>query len=183
MPDDDGLVRIGELCEMVDRRPNTVHVWELKGVLPKNLRSKRDKRGWRYWTPAQAEGIVRWMKATDRRAGKNFADPAHEQLHLAKMRVPRFLNKSHIDTALDMIEKGKTAKQIALKIHPKTRYKRWQNVDRALRGYFAKMGWPYPPEDPVEREVKRRVRSFDKAVQRGKTKTAINIAVTGERKR
>src|SRR3954452_19897261 len=132
---------------MIDRRPNTIHVWELQGVLPKNLLPKRGKRGWRIWTPEQAAGIVKWMKDTDRRAGNNLADPAHEKLHLDKMRVPRFLTKTHIDTALDMIEKGKPAKQIALKIHPKTRYKRWQNVDKALRTYFAKMGWPYPPED------------------------------------
>ena len=71
----------------------TLRKWEKDKVLPKQLRSRRGERGWRYWTPEQIEGIKQWMNETDRRPGIGLPhyspSPAQTQEVIHKLRKPR----------------------------------------------------------------------------------------------
>jgi hypothetical protein len=86
-------IYIREAAELLNRRMATMRKWEQLGVLPAHLRPHRGKRGWRYWTPSQIQGIREWLRDTDRRPGKGLPhyNPTEDQLDaaIASMRVPR----------------------------------------------------------------------------------------------
>lgn len=86
-------IYITEAAELLNRRPHTIRDWERKGVLPKELRSNRSSRGWRYWTSKQIQEIREWMKEEDMRPGKGLPHykPTEQQieLHIARQRMPR----------------------------------------------------------------------------------------------
>jgi hypothetical protein len=84
---------IREAAELLNRRPPTIRDWERRGVLPARLRSKRNDRGWRFWTEPQIEGIKAWMQKNDMRPGKGLPHykPTAEEVakHLEGQREPR----------------------------------------------------------------------------------------------
>ena len=96
-------IYLRELAEQIDRRMNTVRLWEepVKNKdgspgpipLPEELRAHRDERGWRYWTPAQVQRIKAWMKREGRAPGiglRNVAStPEKTQEILTSLRQPR----------------------------------------------------------------------------------------------
>lgn len=93
---EDQRVYIRDAADTLDRRIGTLRKWESSGVLPKNLLPARGKRGWRYWTPEQIEGIKKWIEKTDRRPGRGLphvdqrnADPDLVQQQIRAMRKPR----------------------------------------------------------------------------------------------
>lgn len=176
----DRIIYINELCEIVNRKRNTIYKWEHSGRLPKRLLPKRGKKGWRCWTYEQVygkNGIIAWMKANDIRPGNFITDPAKEAQHIASLRRPKYLTKRQIEKVKVWIEKGWHAKKIAQKLLPDTDYKRWQNVDRALRTYFEEIGWYYPPPDPQEQQVKKLINSFDHAERSGDNERAIKLVL------
>lgn len=67
----DEMIGIVQLGELIDRVPATIRHWEREGILPKSLMPKRDARGWRWWTPSQAQRIKEWMVRNDMRPGKS----------------------------------------------------------------------------------------------------------------
>lgn len=64
------LLFIGEVAERLDRVPHTIRQWERDKRLPKELHSKRDDNGWRFWTEEQVEGLKNWLIEADVRPGK-----------------------------------------------------------------------------------------------------------------
>lgn len=84
---------IRQVADAVGRLPHTIRDWEREGVLPTELRAHRSPRGWRYWTKDQVDGIIKWLKDTDRRPGKALGGPRpsdeHVQQHIERMRHPR----------------------------------------------------------------------------------------------
>ena len=70
MSENEVRLQIGDVALMLDRVAHTVRGWEREGRLPEHLQSKRDERGWRYWTPDQVEGIKQWIIDNDIRPGK-----------------------------------------------------------------------------------------------------------------
>jgi hypothetical protein len=84
---------IHQASEELGRRPATIRDWERRGLLPKWLRSKRNDRGWRFWTQPQIEGIKAWMIRNDMRPGKGLPHykPDAEQVakHINGQRKPR----------------------------------------------------------------------------------------------
>lgn len=93
MTDQAERIYIREAAEQLNRRMATLRKWEQLGILPEHLLPHRGKRGWRYWTPDQIEGIRQWLRDTDRRPGKGLPhyNPTEQQLDeaIAAMRVPR----------------------------------------------------------------------------------------------
>ncbi len=84
-------IYLAELATIVDRVPHTIRQWD--GSLPEDLKPHRDERGWRYWTPAQAQAIKAWMKREGRAPGKGLSGfkPSPERVRemLEKLRQPR----------------------------------------------------------------------------------------------
>ncbi len=70
MSENETKLQIGDVALMLGRVAHTIRGWEREGRLPENLRSHRDERGWRYWTPDQVEGIKQWIIDEDIRPGK-----------------------------------------------------------------------------------------------------------------
>lgn len=70
---DPDKVYLIELAEKINRKPNTIRIWERNGILPKKLVPKRDDRGWRYWTPKQVEDMKVWMEREHVGPGRGFA--------------------------------------------------------------------------------------------------------------
>ena len=58
-----GRIYLAELSAILDRRPHTIHRWEMDGDLPRSCRPYRDSRNWRYWTPAQVDELERWIES------------------------------------------------------------------------------------------------------------------------
>jgi hypothetical protein len=89
-------IYIREAADLLKRRMATMRKWEQLGILPKHLLPHRGKRGWRYWTPEQIDGIRDWLRETDRRPGKGLPhyNPTEQQLDMAiaAMRRPRRRN-------------------------------------------------------------------------------------------
>lgn len=165
-PGDPGYVYINELIGIVNRESNTIRKWCREGKLPKRLMPKQGFRRWRYWTVEQVHGkngILEWMVKNDMRPGRLVTDPAKADEHIANLRGPKFLNGHHINTAITMVNNGKTAEQIAKKIYPRTKYTSVDNCEKALRRYFDAQGWEFPPRprkkpDPLLTEVQTRLR-------------------------
>ncbi len=94
---EDQRIYIPQAAEQLDRRMGTLRKWETEGVLPAHLMPGRGKRGWRYWTADQIDGIRQWIEETDRRPGKNLEhyhpdeEQTRQQIH--SMRVPRKTKK------------------------------------------------------------------------------------------
>ena len=86
-------VYLRDLAQELNRSPHTIRSWETEGILPKSLLPKRDKRGWRYWTPSQVDKVKAWMRANRRApgAGLNHFQPstAKAQEMLVSLREPR----------------------------------------------------------------------------------------------
>ena len=57
---------------MIGRVAHTIRQWESHDRLPDHLRSQRNSRGWRYWTPEQVEGIKDWIITAEMEPGKAF---------------------------------------------------------------------------------------------------------------
>lgn len=87
-------IYIREAAEILNRRMDTLRKWD-RLYLPVKLRSHREDNGrrWRYWTPAQLKGIIKWMEDTDRRPGKGLPHwkPSEEEVDelIEKLRKPR----------------------------------------------------------------------------------------------
>src|ERR1043166_4981706 len=97
-------IGIQEAGQLLNRRPATLRHWEResdRGNLnfPSELRSQRNLRGWRYWTPEQIVKIKEWMVAEDMRPGKGLPHyhPNEAQIarHIEGQRKPR---KTRINT-------------------------------------------------------------------------------------
>jgi DNA-binding transcriptional MerR regulator len=86
-------IYIRQAADELGRRMATLRKWEQLGLLPKHLRAHRGHRGWRYWTPAQIDGLKKWIKDTDRRPGKGLPhyhpNEAQQKKAMQKMRKPR----------------------------------------------------------------------------------------------
>lgn len=86
-------VYLKEMAQEIDRRENTVRLWEREGVLPKELRAHRDERNWRYWTPSQVVRLKAWMRREGRAPGSGLRNvtPSIEQTKamLVGLRKPR----------------------------------------------------------------------------------------------
>lgn len=178
----DTIIYIDELCQIVNRKRNTIYKWEHSGRLPKRLLPKRGKKNWRYWTYDQVygpNGIIEWMKKNDVRPGNFITDPGKEAQHIASLRRPKFITKQQANKVLGWIERGWGAKKIAQKLLPETKYKRWQNVDRALRAYFEaeNMSAVYPSPDEQEVKVTKLVKAFEEAERTGDDVRALKLVL------
>lgn len=142
--DDDGLIYIDELASIINREVGTIRKWHRTGKLPKRLEPKRGRRGWRCWTPAQVEGIKRWMTKNDMRPGRLYTDPAKESEHVEHLRKPKFMNGHQIRSARDMARNGRSLEYILKKIHPRTKYASPENLEVALRKVAEREGWNLP---------------------------------------
>jgi hypothetical protein len=57
---------------IVNRTSDTLRKWEeYNPNFPEHLHAHRDERGWRYWTPEQAEEIKIWMQGNLKPIGWN----------------------------------------------------------------------------------------------------------------
>ena len=54
--------RLNKILSKIDRNKTTLIRWEEKGLIP---RAKRDSRGWRYYSAAEAEEIVKKIKESN----------------------------------------------------------------------------------------------------------------------
>lgn len=86
-------IYLRELADQIDRRMNTIRLWERDGVLPEDLLPHRDERQWRYWTPQQVKRIKAWMKREGRAPGIGLRNvtpsPEKTQQILSSLRQPR----------------------------------------------------------------------------------------------
>lgn len=53
------IIHIADLAKSLDRSIRTVKEWEKKGLIPK---ARRDSRGWRVYSPEQADKILKHVK-------------------------------------------------------------------------------------------------------------------------
>jgi len=156
-PPKDELISITQLGEIINREANTIRKWEREGVLPKKLHPRRGDRGWRYWTHAQVygkDGIIKWMERKDMRPGRALADPAHADTHVKNLRRPKYLNKHLVKLIRTMVQNGASASEIIEEIYPHTKYASEENFESAVRGYFTKQGWVFPPSSKREQKGK-----------------------------
>jgi hypothetical protein len=153
-------VFIRDLARIVDREVGTIRGWERDERLPKKLMPKRNDRDWRYWSPAQVEGIKKWMKKNDMRPGSALAKPENEKRHLENLRQPKYLPQSIVRRAHTMSKNGKTQIQIARELFEKTAYTSEEAFLSALLKAFKKRKW-YPP--PYDDEAKARRKAADES--------------------
>lgn len=145
---DDERIYINVLAEIINREIDTIRKWERVGTLPKHLLPKRGDRGWRYWTHAQVygpRGIIAWMEKKDMRPGREFADPRNADDHVRALRRPKYLNKYLIKLTRTMVKNKATAEEIVDELYPFTKYVSKENLEVALRRYFNRQGWIFPP--------------------------------------
>ena len=57
-----GYYRLQDILREIDRNKTTVIRWEEEGLIPK---AHRDSRGWRCYSQAQVDEIIRLVHATD----------------------------------------------------------------------------------------------------------------------
>src|SRR3954470_6186481 len=108
---------VGELANIVDRRPATVRVWCDSAMLPDTLMPKRDHRNFRYWSHEQVhgeQGILAWMRLADIRPGPQVTDndPAKITAHVHRMRKPRLLNEADIRKIRRLDGKGRSMEEL-----------------------------------------------------------------------
>ncbi len=53
-----------QLCQLLDITTKTLYLWEQAGKIPP---PRRDRRGWRIFSPKQVEAIRRYARPADRR--------------------------------------------------------------------------------------------------------------------
>jgi DNA-binding transcriptional MerR regulator len=86
-------VYLKEVAQQIDRRENTIRLWEREGALPSELCAHRDEKGWRYWTPGQVTRLKVWMRREGRAPGSGLRNvkPSVDQTQkmLARLRKPR----------------------------------------------------------------------------------------------
>lgn len=158
-PTDDEDIYINVLAQVINREIGTIRKWEREGKLPKHLIPKRGDRGWRYWTQAQVfgpRGIIAWMEKHDMRPGREFADPANADDHVRALRRPKYLNKHLIKLTRTMVKNKATAQEIIDELYPHTKYSSKENLEIALRRYFNRQGWVFPPPIKKRASVKSR---------------------------
>lgn len=176
----DELIYISDLAVIVNREIGTIRKWESSGKLPKHLKPRRGDRGWRCWTHGQVygeRGIIKWMEKHDMRPGREFADPENADEHVRHLRRPKYLNKHLIQLARTMVKNKASATEIVQELYPHTRYASEENLENALRRYFTKQGWVFPPRDrPTQRRqkaAKKRLNAQKKSgPPKGKTRLA-----------
>ena len=92
VPEED-RVYIASMAERLDRRMGTIRMWERKCLLPDELIPKRGFRNMRYWTEAQVQQLLDWMRENEMRIGKGLPHyhPNDEQIAktIQKLRGPR----------------------------------------------------------------------------------------------
>lgn len=64
------LLNISEVAVRIGRVSHTIRLYEKRPDFPDELKSRRDERGWRWWTEDQVEGIKQWIVDNDIRPGK-----------------------------------------------------------------------------------------------------------------
>ncbi|MFH0819463.1 MAG: MerR family transcriptional regulator [bacterium] len=69
--------RLGDILRKIDRNKTTLIRWEEEGLIP---RAKRDSRGWRYYTQADVDRIVKLILETN-----YFQQPLSHQRRMAKV--------------------------------------------------------------------------------------------------
>ena len=146
--DEGDLISIGELGEIINREIGTIRKWEREGKLPKRLLPRRGERGWRYWTHGQVygkQGIIVWMEKHDMRPGRDFSDPEHADEHVRNLRRPKYMDKYLIKLVRTMAKNKVPAEEIVDELFPHTKYASKENMEAALRRYFNKQGWFFPP--------------------------------------
>lgn len=153
------LIYISELAVIVNREIGTIRKWEREGKLPKHLLPRRGERGWRCWTHGQVHGergIIKWMAKHDMRPGREFSDPANADDHVRHLRRPKYLNKHLIRLARNMVKNKATTTEIVEELYPHTRYASPENLEDALRRYFTRQGWVFPPRDKPRKRAKKK---------------------------
>lgn len=96
---EDERIYIREAEKILNRKMDTLRRWD-RLYLPKALKAHREESGrkWRYWTPKQIAGILKWMEKTDRRPGKGLPhwEPTQEEIDnvIQKLRRPRSASSS-----------------------------------------------------------------------------------------
>ena len=144
----DELIYINDLAEIINREIGTIRKWEREGKLPKHLHPRRGDRGWRCWTHGQVygdRGIIAWMKKHDMRPGRVLSDPANADQHVRNLRRPKYLSKTLIKLAHTMAQNKASAADIVEELYPHTKYASKENLEDALRRYFTRQGWVFPP--------------------------------------
>jgi hypothetical protein len=66
-------VYLDQLSIAINRKPNTIRIWERSGLLPEQLFPHRDERDWRYWDVAQVKEMQAWMSKELIGPGRGFA--------------------------------------------------------------------------------------------------------------
>lgn len=146
-PTEPVIYTMKQLEQIIDRRPNTIRIWELYGRLPSHLVSKRDPvNNRRFWTHEQVVQIIEWMTESDMRPGRLMSDPANESKHLQNLRLPKFLTGNQINGARRMAENGRSRSFILNRIYPNTKYSNIRGLERALLQAAKIQGWQMPPK-------------------------------------
>jgi hypothetical protein len=151
---EDERIYITELSRIINRQVNTIRKWERLGVLPEKLCPQRGFRNRRYWTHAQVHGrsgILKWMAKNDMRPGNALAHRDSEAQHVEHLRKPKYLPKRLLNNARQMTRHRASLEEILEEIWPQTKYASKQNLEVALRRYFKRQGWPFPPYEDNER--------------------------------
>jgi hypothetical protein len=162
VPKSDKRIYITQLAQIVDREVGTIRKWQREGRLPKRLFPKRGYRKWRCWTREQVfgrNGIVKWMAKNDVRPGNIVTPPEREAEHVEHLRRPKKLTGHHVNSVKRMVANGKNADQIIKKIYPRTTYARPENLEAALRRYFTRMDWDFPPASEHTKSEQRKQRT------------------------
>ncbi|HLC89376.1 MAG TPA: MerR family DNA-binding transcriptional regulator, partial [Patescibacteria group bacterium] len=80
-----GQYRLHDITRKIDRDKSTIIRWEKQGLIPK---ARRDSRGWRYYTIAEAEKIIALARKTNYfQSAKLSTDqaPAETNFNLGKL--------------------------------------------------------------------------------------------------
>jgi hypothetical protein len=146
-----------ELCKIIDRKSDTVRRWQghHKHPLPSHLLPKRGTRGWRYWNEEQVygdDGIIAWMQTLDLRPGRVVTPPSKEHQHVSGLRKPKYLTGDQLRGIRDMVEAGRTRRQIVNRYFKRTKYVTKQHLERALDAYFKSIDMEWP-QDPVKTQA------------------------------
>jgi hypothetical protein len=153
---EDQRIYISELGKIVNREINTIRKWEYADLLPDKLLPQRGFRNRRYWTHDQVHGkngIVEWMQKNDMRPGNALTPPSAEAKHVAHLRRPKYLSKKLIRNVRQMTRNRTELDEILDEIFPHTKYASRDNLEYALRRYFNRQGWVFPPYDDNERDL------------------------------
>lgn len=178
---EENRILIIELGEIVNRQIGTIRGWERDKKLPKKLLPKRDDRNRRYWTPAQVEGIKKWMKTHDMRPGNALSDPESEARHIENLRGPKLMTKRTLRRAFTLAKAGKTQLEIADELYDSTDYKDKEAFLKALLGVFKKRGVQIPPYSEDEKERRKKFAQNGERREKAKAIVAKQLGVKHSR--